>query len=139
MNRSRQQTDYPLPKTRMGSSFYVLIEHANVSVQCGSQQSVLQAMSECGASGIQAGCRRGGCGVCRVQVLSGDYLTGDMSYAHVSPQHRGDGIALACQLYPRTDLRVRVIGRPGGDENDEAARLIRRLWLSSAPQGSRSP
>ncbi len=55
---------------------------------------------------ISVGCRGGGCGVCRVQVLSGDYLTRRMSRAHVTEAEQAAGIVLACRLIPLTDIIV---------------------------------
>lgn len=53
---------------------------------------------------IQVGCRGGGCGVCRVRVVSGEYRVGRMSRAHVSEADEAAGYALACRLYPLSDL-----------------------------------
>lgn len=86
---------------------------------CGQTQSytgaesasVLAAVSPAGIGAVQVGCRSGGCGVCRVRVLSGDYVTGDMSGAQVSAEERGRGVALACQLFPRGALEIEVLGR----------------------------
>lgn len=58
-------------------------------------------------SPIQIGCRGGGCGVCRVQVLEGGYTTGPMSRRFVSPEDQQKRFALACKTFPSTDLVVR--------------------------------
>jgi ferredoxin len=55
---------------------------------------------------IPVGCRGGGCGVCRVQVVSGEYLTRRMSRAHISEADEAVGIVLACRLIPLTDVVV---------------------------------
>jgi ferredoxin len=49
--------------------------------------------------------------VCRVEVLSGTFETGCMSAAQVDHRDRARGVALACQLFPRSDLQLRVLGR----------------------------
>lgn len=56
---------------------------------------------------IQIGCRGGGCGVCRVQVLEGGYTTGPMSRRFVSREDEATRFALACKLFPTTDIVVR--------------------------------
>jgi ferredoxin len=56
---------------------------------------------------IQIGCRGGGCGVCRVQVLEGGYRTGPMSRRFVTPDDEATRFALACKLYATTDIVVR--------------------------------
>lgn len=55
---------------------------------------------------LPVGCRRGGCGVCRVRVTDGDFRTTPMSRAHVSAEEEAEGIVLACAIYPLGDLRL---------------------------------
>ena len=59
-------------------------------------------------SPIQIGCRGGGCGVCRVQVVEGDHRCKRMSRRFVSEQDERDGYALACRLLVVDDLVVRA-------------------------------
>ena len=92
--------------------YRITVEGSKAQFACGSGESVLSAMLRSGRGPtIKVGCRSGGCGVCRVAVIEGDYATGDMSQAEISPQCRADGIALACQVFPRSDLCVRAIGK----------------------------
>lgn len=78
---------------------------------CAEGHNVLQGMMLRGRSGIPVGCRGGGCGVCKVRVLEGRYNTGVMSAACVSPEERESGMALACKLFPQSDLRLAVVGK----------------------------
>lgn len=78
---------------------------------CAEGQNVLQGMMLRGRSGIPVGCRGGGCGVCKVRVLEGRYSTGTMSAGCVSLEERESGMALACKLFPETDLRLAVVGK----------------------------
>lgn len=91
---------------------------------CASDQRVLVAMEQAfpiplpgKARPLLVGCRRGGCGFCRVQVTSGQYRTDKMSVAHVTEDAAAQGYALACCLYPDSDLTLRsaveVKTRPG--------------------------
>jgi len=57
---------------------------------------------------LPVGCRRGGCGVCRVRVLSGDFRSDVMSRAHVSAADEAMGIVLSCCIYPLSDLSLRL-------------------------------
>ena len=57
---------------------------------------------------LPVGCRRGGCGVCRVRVLSGDYRSDLMSRAHVSAEDEVEGVVLACCIYAQSDLSLRL-------------------------------
>ena len=57
---------------------------------------------------LPVGCRRGGCGICRVRVLEGAYESGPMSRAHVTAEQEREGVVLACCIYPRSDLVLRL-------------------------------
>lgn len=76
--------------------------------ECDGDERVLLAMERSGVRDISVGCRGGGCGICRVRVVEGEYRTGKMSSARVSETDRRDGIALACRLFPASDLVIRV-------------------------------
>jgi ferredoxin len=78
---------------------------------CKEGQNVLNAMELLGHKGIPVGCRGGGCGICRVQVLGmGNYRTLKMSRAQISAADEALGIVLACKLVPQDDLRIRPLG-----------------------------
>jgi ferredoxin len=57
---------------------------------------------------LPVGCRRGGCGICRVRVLSGEYRSDLMSRSHVSAEDEAAGVVLACCIYPLSDLSLRL-------------------------------
>lgn len=92
-------------------SHRVTVAGSQESFICPPNQTVLTAMLHSGRKNIRVGCRGGGCGVCRVQVESGSFVTGSMSAAQVSEADRSAGVALACQLYPRSALQLRPLGR----------------------------
>ncbi|AQZ94357.1 2Fe-2S iron-sulfur cluster-binding protein [Halopseudomonas phragmitis] len=71
---------------------------------CSREQSLLKAMELAGKRCIPVGCRGGGCGLCKVQVVSGEFSCGPMSKKHVDEQSRRCGQVLACRVYPLTDL-----------------------------------
>ncbi len=91
--------------------FQVTIEDNGGSFACADGLPVLKAMTALGGGGIPSGCHGGGCGVCKVRVLEGAYRTAAMSRDHVSPEEEAGGVALACRLYPASDIRLRVLGR----------------------------
>lgn len=75
--------------------------------------SLLAASERCFNKSIAVGCRKGGCGVCRVQILSGKYASKVMSKAHVSDDNRQDGIVLACRVFPESDMEIaHVVFKP---------------------------
>lgn len=99
------------------------------SYRCAEQRSVLDGMAALGKRGIPVGCRGGGCGVCKVQVLRGPVLKGAMSRDHVSEQEEAAGAALACRIRPAGDLELRVLGR--------MRKAVFRL--ADSPAGSSAP
>ncbi len=91
--------------------FTVEIENTGERFPCDAKQNVLKAMEQLRRKGIPVGCRGGGCGVCKIRVISGSYRTEKMSRACVAECEEAAGFALACRLYPTSDLRVIVVGK----------------------------
>ena len=92
-------------------SFTIRIEESDDVFPCQEDQNVLAAMERLGRKGIPVGCRGGGCGICRVQVLGkARYRTLRMSRAQVSEADEQAGICLACKLIPQEDLSLRPLG-----------------------------
>lgn len=88
----------------------VCIEDTGECFDCRPDEPVLSAMARTGRRGIPAGCRGGGCGVCKVQVISGEYVAGPMSRSHVTEADQAEGIALACRIRACGNLSLRVVG-----------------------------
>lgn len=57
---------------------------------------------------VPVGCRGGGCGVCRVQVLSGGYESKRMSRRFVTDDDARAGFVLACRMVVTDDVEVRA-------------------------------
>ncbi|MER2605958.1 MAG: 2Fe-2S iron-sulfur cluster binding domain-containing protein [Siculibacillus sp.] len=74
---------------------------------------------------LPVGCRRGGCGICRMRVLNGDYRVTPMSRAHVSEADEADGVVLACAIYALTDLTLRLETPILGKEKGRTAEKTR--------------
>lgn len=91
--------------------FQVDIADSGECYACGGHESLLHGMARLGKRGIPVGCRGGGCGVCKVEITQGDYLKRPMSRDHVSAEEERQGRVLACRVYPRSDVEVRVLGK----------------------------
>jgi ferredoxin len=74
------------------------------------EHSVLESMFRLGRRGIPKGCCGGACGVCKIEVLSGSYEMKAMSRCHVSPEDQSVSRVLACRIFPRSDIELRVLG-----------------------------
>jgi ferredoxin len=79
-------------------------------LRVSDQIPLLHSVSKIANSPINVGCRGGGCGVCKVQILEGQYKCKPMSKAHITSKELGQGIVLACRIIPSSDLTVLAIG-----------------------------
>lgn len=82
--------------------------------RCDEQQHLLQGMQtfrigEPLLKVIPVGCRGGGCGVCRIRVVGGEYEAKKMSRKHITEDEQAAGIVLACRVFPRSDLEIEVL------------------------------
>ncbi|MCA8908803.1 MAG: 2Fe-2S iron-sulfur cluster binding domain-containing protein [Rhodospirillaceae bacterium] len=91
--------------------YEVTVAETGESYLCSPHSHLLGAMVALGRKGIPSGCHGGGCGVCKVRVVAGDYSTLPMSRAHISPDEEQQGIVLACRTFPLADLRLEVVGK----------------------------
>lgn len=91
--------------------FIIDIVESGETFLCDGSQNVLEGMMRLGRRGIPTGCRGGGCGVCKVEVIQGRYNSKRMSRSHVDEDDIEQGRVLACRINPESDLLIRVIGR----------------------------
>ncbi len=88
----------------------ILITDTGERYLCDENESVLVGMARLGRKGIPLGCRGGGCGVCKVEVVEGRYHAQVMSRAHIREEEIAAGQVLACRIRPQSPLTVRVVG-----------------------------
>jgi len=101
------------PTCAQPASVEILLEQSGETSPCKTTMSVLQAMANLDRKGIPVGCMNGGCGVCKIKILQGDYHCGPMSRAHVTESDEANATVLACRTFPESDLVVRVVGKMG--------------------------
>ena len=88
-------------------TFLVTDETTGESFPCSSEESVLAAMIRAKKGPVTHGCHGGGCGICRLRIVSGKYeKVKRMSRAHVSETEEKTGIVLLCCVQPRSNLIV---------------------------------
>ena len=97
----------------------VLLVDTQQEFLCGEDQHLLQGMQNfrLGVPMLEAipvGCRGGGCGICRIHILSGEYESLKMSRKHIPEEDQASGVVLACRIYPRSELRIEVLSLPEG-------------------------
>ncbi|MGH1355784.1 MAG: 2Fe-2S iron-sulfur cluster-binding protein [Thalassovita sp.] len=80
------------------------------SISCGTSEKLLCALERefwnPSQRPVRVGCRQGGCGACRIKVTDGQYATEKMSRDHVTEEEEKQGFALACCVYPQSDLDI---------------------------------
>lgn len=80
----------------------------DVQLQLQPGETVLAGLHRNGYA-VNAGCRRGGCGICKAGLV-----TGTVSYPQVvadtvlSQQERADGVCLICRAVPDEDVAVAI-------------------------------
>lgn len=79
--------------------------------ECRTDESVLAGLARTGNRGIPVGCRGGGCGVCKIHVISGEYVPQKMSADHVDATDLVHHRVLACRISAASDLEIRVLGK----------------------------
>ena len=92
------------------AQFEITIENTGETFRCREDEHVLGAMERAVCKGIPVGCRNGGCGACKVQVTEGRYGKRKMNRAVLSLEEEERGVALACKIYPQSDMKVKAIG-----------------------------
>lgn len=89
----------------------VLIEETGETYLCDDKETVLIGMCRLGKKGIPVGCRGGGCGVCKVEVTSGEFNSKRMSRDHVSDDDLKNNRVLSCRIQPKSQLSLKVTGK----------------------------
>ena len=99
------------------------------TVACRDGETVLAAIMRSGAK-VMFGCRGGGCGTCKMRLISGRVDHGRCSAAVLPEAEKREGAFLSCQARPLSDLTV---------ELTEANRYRKPSipWLVAHPPGSR--
>ncbi|MDR1278424.1 MAG: 2Fe-2S iron-sulfur cluster binding domain-containing protein [Treponema sp.] len=91
----------------MGQRYQIKVEDTGECFSCTGEQAVLAAMLRARRGPLDYGCCGGGCGVCRMRIVSGEWtLFRPMSRAHVSESDLKQGIALLCCVQPRSDMVI---------------------------------
>jgi len=74
---------------------------------CYDGETVLEGALRGKGGTLRSGCASGGCGICRIAVLGGQWQRcGVMSRAHVSEADEIAGVVLACRIRPQSDLLI---------------------------------
>ena len=107
-----EEVDSVDPAQVSDQRYRVKLTQTNEVYDCMPRESMLQGMARLGRRGIPIGCLNGGCGICKVAVVAGEWeKTGLMSRAHVSAEEEARGNVLACRAAPCSDVEIDVLGK----------------------------
>jgi len=77
------------------------------AVPCSPAETVLTAILGSGAT-VTFGCRGGGCGTCKMRVISGHIDHGRYSVAVLPEEEKTSGWFLSCQARALSDLTIEL-------------------------------
>ena len=87
--------------------FRITDQATGESFLCHSDESLLAGMRRTGKGPIKFGCFGGGCGVCKVRILQGEYQAfKKMSRAHIAEDDAKEGYVLSCCVKPLSDITL---------------------------------
>ena len=87
--------------------FTVTLNAVGDAILCGPEESVLAAILRSGAR-VVFGCRGGGCGTCKMRLVSGQVEHGRCSAAVLPDEEKQNGWFLSCQARALGDLTVEL-------------------------------
>lgn len=115
--------DHPVEESMDGSGpnagtaaelWSIAIEGEDECFACRAGQNLLAALIGARRTSVKAGCRNGGCGVCRVRITRGHYVSQKMTRSRISEADEAAGIVLACRVLPQSDIALVPLPlRPG--------------------------
>jgi benzoate/toluate 1,2-dioxygenase reductase component len=76
-------------------------------IECRPGETVAEASYRVGIN-IPLDCRDGACGTCKCRVEAGEYDGGSYIEDALTEEEAAEGLALACQMRPKTDLVVAI-------------------------------
>jgi CDP-4-dehydro-6-deoxyglucose reductase len=80
----------------------------DIEVSARSGQTVLSALVRSGYA-YRIGCRRGGCGICKVQLVEGDVrYEKTVAETVLTAAERAAGVCLSCRAVPTTPVVVEL-------------------------------
>ena len=72
-------------------------------------ETVLDTLERYDDNNLFIGCRKGGCGACKIVILEGKYKLNKMNREHISIQEEKDNIVLACCVRPIENLKIKIL------------------------------
>jgi ferredoxin len=98
-----------------------------LQVNAAEAETVLKALSRAGLR-YRVGCKRGGCGICKVQLVLGEVrYERPVAESVLSDDERVEGICLSCRAVPITNIAIEL------QEGDRLLKVLGFAFPNSAP------
>ena len=109
----------------------VMILPDGLQVNAAEAETVLKALSRAGLK-YRVGCKRGGCGICKVQLVLGEVrYERPIAESVLSDDERVEGICLSCRAVPITNIAIEL------QEGDRLSKVLGFAVPNSAPPSGR--
>src|SRR4051794_33903650 len=96
----------------------VTIQPDGVQVSAAADETLLHTLSRAGLR-YRVGCKRGGCGICKVQLVLGEVrYERPIATSVLSDDERVHGICLSCRAVPLTNVVIEL------QEGDRLRRVL---------------
>lgn len=97
----------------------IIVQPTGTEIHIDPGETVLSGLQKAGYA-YTVGCRRGGCGICKIDVLSGTFsYNRPVADSVLSGEERADGTCLSCRACPTEDLTIQM--------RDASLRLVNPL------------
>ena len=104
-----------------------------LKIVAGEDETVLAALSRAGLR-YRVGCKRGGCGICKVHLVLGEVrYERPISESVLNDDDRIQGICLSCRAVPITNIAIHL------QEGDRLRKVLGFAYPNSTPPQSGSP
>lgn len=97
----------------------IIVQPSGTEIHISPDDTVLAGLQQAGYA-YTVGCRRGGCGICKVDVLEGSFTYNrPVADSVITAEERTDGTCLSCRAVPDADLTIQM--------RDASLRLVNPL------------
>lgn len=97
----------------------IIVQPSGTEIHVDPGDTVLSGLQKAGYA-YTVGCRRGGCGICKIDVLSGEFsYNRPVADSVITEAERTDGTCLSCRACPEDDLTIQM--------RDASLRLVNPL------------
>jgi ferredoxin len=104
-----------------------------VHVVAGDEETLLRALARAGLR-YRVGCKRGGCGICKVQLKLGEVrYERPIADSVLSDDERVEGVCLSCRAVPITNIVIEL------QEGDRLRRVLGFAFPNSVTSAGQLP